>query len=131
VGSGIGTLTSTNQPPGSGPRTGRSDQSETAVLTFTYDDSAMTNTTDGTHTKFTWEGLAHNQYTVNTSNLFINANVAIDIIGSGYVRNMVTNFGPFYPTGSVFTGSIHAKVSGFEVGRTAEGTPNTNGPAPQ
>lgn len=128
VGSGIATLTSTNQPPGSGPRTGQSVQSESAVLTFTYDDSAMTNTTDGTHTKFYWEGLVHNQYSINSSNSFINANVSIDIIGGGYVRNAVTDFGPFYATNSVFTGSIRAKVSGFGFsGGPAEGiTPATN-----
>lgn len=132
VGSGVATLTSTNQPPGSSPKTGQSVQSESAVLTFTYDDTAMTNTTDGTHTKFTWDGLVHNQYTVNASNSFINANVTIDIIGSGYVRNMVTNFGPFYPTNSVFTGSIRAKASGygFSLG-PEEGISNRMPPGPQ
>src|SRR5262249_45461320 len=95
--------------------TGRTVDLYTEVLTFTYDDSAMTNIADGTYTKFTWVGLLHNKSTESqifeTDSNFFNETITMDIIGSGSLH-FPTNAGVLTQGAAVFTGSIKAKVSG-------------------
>ena len=92
---------------------GKDAESFTSALTFTYDDTALTNTADGTHTKFTWVGLVHNQtlQEFNPTSGFYNENITMDIIGSGLIR-FSTNASPEEQGSAIFTGSIRAKLSG-------------------
>lgn len=93
---------------------GKDAESFGAVINFTYDDTAMTNTTDGTHTKFTWVGLMHDKSvaTLPSAGWFYNDTVSMEVIGSGLIR-FPTNVVFDDVNMSVFTGSIRAKVSGL------------------
>lgn len=100
VNSGFSTMTVTNDFVESG----KTAESGTTALSFTYDDTAMsTNTTDHTNTKFFWTGLVHNKFSDLSSDLYT-GNVTIDIIGNGSIRGGGS---------AVFTGSIQAKVTGL------------------
>jgi hypothetical protein len=92
---------------------GKDAESYTAALTFTYDDSALTNTTDGTHTKFKWVGLVHDRQIqlITPTNNSYSENVTIDITGSGLLR-YPTNVSPDELSSAIFTGSIRAKLTG-------------------
>lgn len=110
--SGIGIDTSTNNPGGK-IVSGKATESSTTALTFTYDDSAITNTADGTHTMFKWVGLVHDVSleSANSTNSFFNEIVTMEVLGSGSLH-----FPTNPPIGethtAVFTGSIRARVSG-------------------
>ena len=82
---------------------GKEAETYTAALSFNYDDSALTNTADGTHTKFTWTGLIHNKSSENITNSFLEENLSIEVIGGGSIRGQ---------SSAVFTGTIGAKMSG-------------------
>lgn len=77
-------------------------ESYSAVVTFTYDDSAMTNTVDGTHTKFSWTGFAVTKFSENYVSEFTTENITMTIIGSGSIRGQPA---------AIFTGTIRAKLS--------------------
>lgn len=81
---------------------GRQLETTATALKFTYDDSAMT-PADNKHTFFTWTGLAHNKFSQNLSNGVYNANVTIDISGTGEYRGGI----------AVVTGTIRAHVTGI------------------
>ena len=69
-----------------------------------YNDSAMTNTTDRTHTQFRWVAFEVNKYSDNFANGFITQNITMKVIGSGSIRGQPP---------AIFTGTIHAKASGI------------------
>lgn len=87
--------------------TGNETASLSSVLSFTYDDTAIATTGDGTHTKFTWTGLAQTKYSQNLASHFTTENVTINIIGSGSIRGV---------PGAVFTGTVRSKLSGLAIG---------------
>ncbi len=85
--------------------TGKDAATFTAALSFTYDDSSLTNVVDHTHTQFTWVGLAHDKLSLNISNGLASDNVTMEITGGGSIRGQDS---------AVFSGSIRAKTSGFD-----------------
>lgn len=81
---------------------GRQLETTATAVKFTYDDSTMT-PADGKRTVFTWTGLAHNKYSQNLSNGVYNANVTIDVSGTGEYRGGI----------AIVTGTIGAHVTGI------------------
>lgn len=81
---------------------GKELETTATAIKFTYDDSGMT-PADGKHTVFTWTGLAHNKFSQNLSNGLYNANVTIDVSGTGEYRGGI----------AVVTGTISAHVTGL------------------
>ena len=84
---------------------GKLVETDTTALSFTYDDTAMsTNTTDHKNTAISWTSAVRNKFSENVASGFLDANVTMDIVGSGSIRGGY---------GAVFTGTIQAKVTGF------------------
>jgi hypothetical protein len=98
---GTQTITQTNPPS---PELGKIAETLTTVLSLKYDDSAMTNTMDSTHTQFTWTALVRSKSSLNIANGFDDENVTMDITGSGSYRGQ---------DAAIFTGIVHSKISGF------------------
>lgn len=69
------------------PVGGNDTESITSVFTLSYDDSAMTNTTDHGHVIFSCTCLAQSKSSETFANGSINANVTITLIGSGQTES--------------------------------------------
>lgn len=104
--SGIQTDSTTNSSGNSPYAAGNDTESVSWVNGITYDDSAMTNTVDRTHTKFSCTCLGQGKFSESVVTAFDTESATILLIGSGYVRGQPN---------SIFTGTIRAKASGFDL----------------
>ena len=97
--SGIESELMTNRVVSSGNDT----ESYTSAFSFQYDDTAMTNTVDGTHTVFSWNCLVETKSSHNLGTGAYTENVTMTLTGGGQIRGQPRN---------VFTGIIRAKLTG-------------------
>lgn len=70
-------------------------------INLQYDDSTLT-TRDGTHTIFSWNGVAQARYSANLGTGSSAMNVTMNLTGGGQIRNQYRN---------IFTGTVRGKLT--------------------
>lgn len=99
INSGTQTLLTTNRFLSAGNIT----ETYTSAFVFQYDDTALTNTFDGTHTKFSLNCLIEAKSSINIVARTGTENVKMTLTGGGEIRGQPKN---------VFTGAIRARLAG-------------------